>query len=109
MTFIELEMKINGMRRKSEAHMVIACLVDAFDRGEDWVDRDDIAQGTNIMAPNISTAAKHLEAEGLIEIQYLDTKADQRVFSPNRNGNWSKPFYRISAPVLRLFNRSRAE
>lgn len=105
-TFSEVEQALSQTGRRTYAGAVLACLLDAYDRGHVQLEKRHVVTDTGIAETNVTTVARKLEEQGIIEVLYWDTKAESPVLSSLRNGAWSIPFYRLAGPVLNLFRRS---
>ncbi|MBB1584705.1 hypothetical protein [Serratia sp. OS31] len=104
-TFTEVEEALSKTGRRTYAGAVLACLLDAYDQGKTELDKREVVLLTGIAETNIAAVARRLEEQGIIEILYWDTKAENPFLSSLRNGPWSIPFYRLTPAVLQLHHR----
>ncbi|EMF07171.1 hypothetical protein [Serratia marcescens] len=104
-TFTEVDAALARTRRRTYAGAVLACLLDAYDKGNTELEKREVVARTGIVDTNVAAVVRRLEEQGIINILYWDTKAENPVFSSLRNGPWSIPFYRLTPPVLKLHRR----
>lgn len=105
-TFSEVEEALSKTGRRTYAGAVLACLLDAYDKGKVELEKREVVAMTGIAETNVAAVARRLEEQGVIEILYWDTKAENPVLSSLRNGPWSIPFYRLTPPLLQLHRRA---
>ena len=109
MTFLELDDIISRCRRRSIASALVACLVDALDRGEDGLDLDAFQAQRQFVRNNVTSVAAYLQECGVLEISFYK-EADEntgRVFVKNNvYGRWAKQHYHLSTSLKSLYQRN---
>jgi uncharacterized protein involved in type VI secretion and phage assembly len=104
-TFSEVEELLSKTGRRTYAGALLACLLDAYDKGKAELEKREVVAMTGIAETNVAAVARRLEEQGVIDILYWDTKAEHPVLSSLRNGPWSIPYYRLTPAVLHLYHR----
>ncbi len=106
MTFLELDRILKDTGRIGYATSMLACLLDAFDRGETILEKETVASLIDITDTNVAAVARRLAESGVIEILYCDKRADKPTYSTISNGRWATPYYQLTSKVLKAYRRA---